>query len=307
MIFATGLHDPEGPLLLPDGGWLVTEMGPTRGCVTAVAADGQVTGIVCRTGRPNGLALGADGEVWIAESAEPALLRLDLGSGTVTTVATQFRGADRRSTGLLWPNDLCFGPDGALYLTDSGIHMSVFASDGGIGADDLDRRKQTVEENVDGRLLRLDPASGELECLASGLRFPNGIAFGPGGTLYVNETLTGDVLAFELDDSGVSERWVHGNVLAAPPGGAWAGPDGMAFDADGRLYVGVLGQADVTVLDPSGAVAARYPVSGSLPTNVAFGPPGSRRIYVTENVHGQIECLDAPADSLPLHRPAGGS
>lgn len=300
MIFATGLHDPEGPLLLPGGGWLVTEMGPARGCVTSVSAGGQVTGVACRTGRPNGLALGADGEVWIAESAQPALLRLDLASGAVATIATQAGGTD-----LLWPNDLCFGPDGALYLTDSGIHMSVFASDGGIGADDLDRRKQAVEENVDGRLLRLDPARAELECLAAGLRFPNGIAFGPGGELYVAETLTGDILEFTLAAGQVTGRRVHGNVLAAPPGREWAGPDGMAFDTDGRLYVGVLGQADVTVLGPGGAVTARYPVSGSLPTNVAFGPPGSRRIYVTENVHGQIECLDVPADGLPLHRPAG--
>jgi gluconolactonase len=300
MIFATGLHDPEGPLLLPGGGWLITEMGPQRGCVTAVAADGQVTGVICRTGRPNGLALGAGEEVWIAESAEPTLLRLDAASGVVQTIATQFQGRD-----LLWPNDLCFGPDGALYLTDSGIHMSVFADDGGIGADDLDRRKQAVEAAVDGRLLRLNPVTAELECLAAGLRFPNGIAFGPGGALYVAETLTGDILEFQLSDGQVAGQRIYGNVLASPPDHRWAGPDGMAFDENGLLYVAVLGQADITVLDPAGAVAARYPVTGSLPTNVAFGPPGSRRIYVTENMHGQIECQDVPADGAPLHRPAG--
>lgn len=301
MIFATGLHDPEGPLLLPGGEWLITEMSPQRGCVTRLTPDGQVAGMVCRTGRPNGLALGGDGEVWVAESQEPALLRLDPASGVAETIATQFQGTD-----LLWPNDLCFGPDGLLYLTDSGIHMSVFAEDGGIGGDDLDARKSAVEAAVDGRLLRLDPATLALECLASGLRFPNGIAFGPGGVLYVAETLTGDILEFTLDDrGGVAGQRAYANVLQAPPDHRWHGPDGMAFDENGLLYVAVLGQADITVVSPDGAIAARYPVSGPYPTNVAFGPPGSRRIYVTEDAHGRIETLDVHADGAPLHRPAG--
>jgi hypothetical protein len=33
---------------------------------------------------------------------------------------------------------------------------------------------------------------------------------------------------------------------------------------------------------------------------VAFGRRGSRRIYVTEDVHGQIEIFEALADGLPV-------
>jgi gluconolactonase len=74
----------------------------------------------------------------------------------------------------------------------------------------------------------------------------------------------------------------------------------MAFDEDGRLYVAVLGQGDVTVIDRAGRVLERYKTAGSLPTNVAFGRRGSRRIYVTEDVHGQIEIFEALADGLPV-------
>jgi hypothetical protein len=38
MIFATGFSNPEGPVVLPDGTWLIVEGGAGRGCVTQVSA-----------------------------------------------------------------------------------------------------------------------------------------------------------------------------------------------------------------------------------------------------------------------------
>jgi hypothetical protein len=38
MIFATGFSNPEGPVVLPDGTWLIVEGGAGRGCVTHVSA-----------------------------------------------------------------------------------------------------------------------------------------------------------------------------------------------------------------------------------------------------------------------------
>lgn len=79
------------------------------------------------------------------------------------------------------------------------------------------------------------------------------------------------------------------------------GPDGMAFSADGDLYVAVFGQGDVTVLGPDGSVRQRIRTKGRKPTNVAFGRPGDRRIYVTEDEHGNLEVFDAGTDGLRLH------
>jgi gluconolactonase len=79
------------------------------------------------------------------------------------------------------------------------------------------------------------------------------------------------------------------------------GPDGMAFGLNGNLYVTVVWQGDLTILDPKGTVKERIRLVGDAPTNVAFGLPGTKKIYVTEQGIGQVEVYDVDTDGLPLH------
>lgn len=288
MIFATGLQNPEGPVALPDGSWVIVEGGAERGCITHISADGQTKRIVKKTGRPNGLAVDADGVIWAAESKTPSLLRVTM-EGKAEVVAT---GCDGEA--FLFPNDLCFGPDGALYMTDSGVFIDNFAPNNQIRPDYMD-------VDYDGRVYRIDVETGQVTKIDTGIKFTNGIAVGPDTLLYANETLTGNIYRYEWKNGQISgPRILFGNVIRpdAPPG--WKGPDGMAFSADGRLYSAVFGQRDVTVLGRDGAVVERIPTMGKLPTNVAFALPGRRRIHVTEYEFGQLEAFDVPADGLPL-------
>jgi gluconolactonase len=281
MIFASDLEAPEGPVVLPDGSWVIVESGAKRGSVTHISADGRTKRVVRDTGRPNGLAVDAAGAIWVAESKTPSLLRLTL-DGHVDVVATECDGEP-----FLFPNDLCFGPDGALYLTDSGIRTGDFAPGDKI-------RPDYRELRYDGRVYRVDPLSGKTSKLDTGILFTNGIAFGSDGLLYVNETITGAVYRYD------GKRVPFGNVIRpdSPPG--WRGPDGMAFGDDDRLYVTVFGQGDVTVLGGEGQVIERIATEGRLPTNVAFGLAGSRRMYITEFEFGRIEMFDTATDGLPL-------
>ena len=84
-----------------------------------VSADGKTKRVVAHTGRPNGLALDVDGNLWVAESKLPALLKLTMG-GQATTISK-----GKPDLLFLWPNDLCFGPDGAIYMTDSGVQGPI--------------------------------------------------------------------------------------------------------------------------------------------------------------------------------------
>jgi len=288
-VFAKGLSVPEGPVYLPDGSWLVVEMGPERGCVTQISADGKRKRIVAKTGRPNGLAVDRSGAIWVAESQYRALLRLTL-EGRYEAVATECDGEP-----FLFPNDLCFGPDGALYLTDSGILFRDFVRDG-------KPREDYKVVPMDGRVYRVDIETGKVVKLDSGIRFTNGIAFGPDENLYVNETITGMVYRYNWTRGGsVGKREDFGNVIDPEAPKGFKGPDGMAFGENGRLFVTVFGQQDVTVLGPQGRVVERIRTQGRLPTNVAFGARGTRKIYVTEDELGQIEVIEVETDGLPLY------
>ncbi len=128
----------------------------------------------------------------------------------------------------------------------------------------------------------------------------NGIAFGPDRNLYVSATVSGWVYRYRWDDGKVGPREAFGDVINPELGEGFRGPDGMAFGQDGNLYVTVARQGDVTVLGSDGTVVRRIALVGPAPTNVAFGPPGSRKIYVTEQGIGLLEVHDVETDGLPL-------
>jgi gluconolactonase len=288
MIFTNGLSAPEGPVALPDGTWLIVEGGAERGCVTHISADGKTKKVIKKTGRPNGLAVDSKGAIWVAESKNPSLVRLTM-DGKADVVAN---GCDGEP--FMFPNDLCFGPDGALYLTDSGVFIDEFAPNNKI-------RPDYLSIPYDGRVYRVNVSTGKVEKLDTGIKFTNGIAFGPDNLLYVNETLTGNIYRYEPQvGSAAASRGFFGNVIRPDALPGWKGPDGMAFSEDGRLYVAVFGQGDVTVLGKNGDVVERIPTAGNLPTNLAFALPGRKRIHLTEYEFGQMEVFDVPTDGLTL-------
>jgi gluconolactonase len=287
MIHTRGLSEPEGPVALADQSFLLVEMGPERGSVSHVSPDGKEIRVIARTGRPNGLAVDREGMIWVAESLQPALLRASM-DGKVEVFLTHDNDLP-----FIFPNDLCFGPDGLLYLTDSGITIQEFIPSGKI-------RPDYATCPYDGRVFQINTHTKAITMIDRGIRFTNGIAFGPDGNLYVNETITSNVYRYTVRDGQVGPRQVFGNVIDPRAAPGYKGPDGMKFGQDGNLYCTVYGQQDVTVLGPDGRVVRRIRTHGKKPTNITFGTGGEQKIYVTELELGQLEVHEVDTAGFTL-------
>jgi gluconolactonase len=227
--------------VLPDGRLAFVEM--YRGRVS-VLEDGTVRELAYLGGSPNGLALGPDGRIYVARpegrvgdwmSADPqppAIVAVDPADGSIEVVAVEAGGEKLRA-----PNDLCFGPDGALYFTDPcrvdpGAELSAWIC------------------RVDGDGCEVVHALGNV--------FTNGIGFDPDGELVWAETWTQRLVS----PSGVRVQL---------PDDAY--PDGFAFTDDGRCVVATVSSGGLDLVDWSAGeptVERLVWGEGVTPVNVAF-------------------------------------
>lgn len=273
-VLAAGIGFTEGPLWTTDERLLVVSI--SRGHVVEVGLNGAgVLGSVETGGGPNGLAEAPDGSVWVAQngaatrpsrSARPAAPGLQRIVGTEVT--------DVQIPGAVAPNDLVAAPDGRIWFTDPGL---------GGGAP--------------GRLCAHDPVTGRTTDLLAGTGYPNGLAFAPGGDVLH--------LAWTDDRCVTRHRWTGeafepaGDAAALPAGG----PDGMAVDTEGRLYVAAPAADAVFVFDPRGRLARTIDIGGaSFPTNLCFAGPDLDVLVVTASKGGRVLLVDdlGGARGLPL-------
>ncbi|WP_226648741.1 SMP-30/gluconolactonase/LRE family protein [Microbulbifer variabilis] len=289
-ILYSDLQEPEGPVCLPDGQVYIAEMSNARNCVSRIDKHGRYQLVGHPGWRPNGMAIDGDGNLWIAGGGGKKLVRMKP-DGKVLNI---YEGPKDRP--YLWPNDLAFGKNGLLYMTDSGIDPDKFVEGQVVRAD-------FRQCQYDGRVFEIDPRNGHiLRLIDAGLSFANGIAFDVDKRLYVSETVTGNIYRYDLTSQVPIEAELFGNVILGSPDG-FSGPDGMAFGDDGRLYCAVFGQGNVSVLDCDGKIVERITTCGMRPTNIAFCEDDKGGAVVTVLDAGCLEWLNLKCRGRDLYRP----
>lgn len=246
----------EGPAFDRDGRLYVVDI--PFGRVFRISRAGDWELVTEYDGWPNGLAIHRDGRIFIADYRR-GILALDPASGAVTTVL-----ADAGSESFKGVNDLVFAPDGDLYFTDQG---------------------QTGLQDASGRVYRLT-TNGRLHRLLDTVPSPNGIAIDATATsLFVAVTRAQQVWRIPLPGSGLVSKV---GVFAQLHGGL-GGPDGLALDAEGCLFVAHTGFGSVWRLSRTAEPLARIVTcAGISTTNIAFGGDAGRTLYVTESQTGSI-------------------
>jgi gluconolactonase len=303
-IVAEGLKFPEGPVAMKDGSLLFVEI--ERKTVSRLTPSGQVEVVAQLEGGPNGLAVGPDGHIWIANNggrfsfakrggfnspgAAPRgfkggrIQRLILKTGKVETM---FEGSQPLDDpyrdivfGLIAPDDLVFDRHGGVWISDLGEKPGsgriYYASRRGLRG----------------------PAPGAVLTIAkSGLNGPNGIGVSPDGRL-LHVSMGTSLYAFDIDGPGkLSTRSYPNDGLQAP---LWQNSiaDSLKVQADGRVAVcSLLRPGGISVIAGDGKTDfLGFP--DRWVCNLAFGGRDMRDAWIMFSGLGKIAKVRWPSPGL---------
>lgn len=303
---AKGLQFPEGPIAMRDGSVVLVEI--EAGALTRIGPGGRVERIAVLGGGPNGAAIGPDGKVYVCNNGgmcfsdaddgtrrpghEPddysggRVERVDISTGRVERLFDSVAGQPLRG-----PNDIVFDAHGGYYFTDLG---------------------KVRAHNLDRGGVFYAPAGGAAPVpVAYPVMTANGIGLSPDGhTLYYAETEGARLWAFDVEAPGRVRRapWPSphgGRLVVAAPGGHYQRFDSMALDVLGNVYIGTLLHGGITVVSPDGRVCRHIPLPDRYTTNLCFGGPDMRTLYVTLSGSGRLIAIeDWPIPGLALHHAA---
>lgn len=255
--------------------------GKSRQDVFQVLVPGEEWHLVSEGHRQtDGPAVSATGEIFFTDASNSRIYKVGL-DGKVSVFAENTSGA----------NGLMFGPDARLYAGATRSRQIVVYDASGqaqVLAQDLPSNDLAV--NAKGDLYVTDsankkvwflPKGGKPRVVDEGIEHPNGVLLSPDQSLlYVSDYAGQLSWAFQIQPDGSlthKQRYFYAHM---PYAATRSSADGMAVDADGRVYIAT--SLGVQVFDQIGKCHAIIPAPqrASL-SNVEFGGPNMDELYVT--------------------------
>lgn len=258
----------EGPSFDRNGNLYVTDI--PYGRIFKIDPSGNWD-LVCEyDGWPNGLKFHKDGRAFIA-CYKQGLMVLDVNTGKIEPVIETMY-----SEGFKGLNDLHFNSDGDLFFTDQG---------------------QTGIIDWSGRVFKYSK-DGELQRLVTNAPSPNGITLNNAeNQIYVAVTRSQQIWRLPL----MKDKSISKSGVAIQLSGGHAGPDGIEIDSEDGIIVCHLGvgvwRFDNNCL-PTHLV---YTDEHSLMTNIAFGGPERKTLYITDSMNGRIMRAEMPVAGKVLY------
>jgi gluconolactonase len=268
----------EGPVWHPTLGVLFSDIENDR--IMRLDPSGKLQVFRTPSGRANGLVFDHSGRLVACEGGNRRVTRTQA-DGSIVVLADQYQGKRFNS-----PNDVTIDPAGNLFFTDP-----RYGDRGDV--EQFDAQGKVIEG-----VYRIATNGTVTRVLGAEIERPNGIAVSPDGHfLYVAVNANDDhgdsrsLWRFDLDATGNVDP-ASGKQLF--DWGRDRGPDGMAIDRAGRLFV-TAGlnhaapphetadkyKAGVYVISPDGQLLETIPVPIDMVTNCAFGGHDGKTLYIT--------------------------
>jgi len=251
----------EGPAFDRSGNLYIVDIA--HGRLFRISPSGTWSLFAQYDGEPNGLAIHKDGRIFAADGVN-GIIAFDPATGAHEVICG---GSDRGA--FKGPNDLTFAMNGDLYFTDQG---------------------ETGYQDPTGCVYCLR-ADGRLQRIVDYAPSPNGLVLTEDGhNLLLAVTRDNAVWRVPMRTSG--EAYKVGKFIQLS-GSLGSGPDGMAMDTAGGLWVAHAGLGTVWAFDKFGepTLRIRSPL-GHMTTNAAFGGQVNRTLYITESHAGAILKVD---------------
>jgi RHS repeat-associated protein len=300
------LNTPSGIAFGPDGSLYIADWRNSRirrvgvdGIINTIAGNGErgfsgdgglATQASLRS-PSGGIAFGPDGSWYIADTGNYRIRRVGV-DGIINTVAGngdwRFSGDGGLATqaSLYQPSGIAFGPDGSLYIAEHGSHRIRRVGINGV----INTVVGNGEKGFNG--------DGGLATEAR-LHYPQDIAFGPDGSLYIADSYNRRIRRVDVDSiintvAGNGEKGFNGDGGLATEARLNLST-GIAFGPDGNLYIADFYNHNIRRVGINGIIntAAGNGKPGSsgddglatearlrYPNNIAFGPDSS--LYIAD-------------------------
>jgi len=222
--------------------------------------------------RPTGIAVGADGAVYVADYNRDKVLKFS----ETGEFLLEWGGAGADSDRFQAPNGLSVDATGHVYVADF-------------------QNKVVKVFDGSGRFLKTIGSPGQVG--SGALDYPTDVDVA-GGRIFVADAYNYRVQVFDLEGQHVVSWGRHVGRTVPRPGADTAGfnvPTGVAHDTShGLLHVADSANRRVVMLDAEGsfisAWALKEPKENYSPTMVAVSPDGSR-VYATDTANDRVLVL----------------
>ena len=288
----------DGNIIVSDGSnhnLQVLKWDSSSQTVQYVSTYGSLGSSIGQFNRPNGLAVGPDGRIYVADNGNQRIQIFEFDAPGQNLQFVSAFGSSNTNNYFGDPTDTAVGPDGKVYVTvENGGQLKVL---GWNSSGDTLKHLVTFGSGDNG--------SGN-----SDFFYPRGVAVGHTGFISVSDHVNNRIQGLKWNEQETALEYVS---TFGSQGFGFAQlnrPSRITIGSDGRVYVADTDNNRILVLklNPAGPVLEQIGEFGSYqqggdgdeqlykPGAVALGPGG--KVYVADSGNDRLQVLGAPSMGL---------